>query len=54
MIGVVALFQQVAVALHRILQGCGIGVLRGKPIGKAQHSYAAMHRQSRAEALGVI
>ena len=52
--GGIALFQQILIALHRILQRSGIGMLRGQPVGGAKHPDTALRGQCRGKALGVL
>ena len=50
----IAFAEQVAVALQGILQGGGIGMLRGQPVGGAEYPHTALDRQHGAEALGIV
>ena len=52
--GGVALLQQVAVGLQRILQRGGEAILRRQPVGGAEYLDAALRRQRGGKALGVL
>ena len=54
LLGGVALFQQVAVGLQRILQRGGEAVLRRQTVGGAEHLDAALRRQRGGKALGIL
>ena len=50
----IALFEQVLVALQRVVERCGIAVLRRKAVRRAEHAHAALRRERCAKALGIL
>ena len=50
----IALLQQVLIALQRVVQGRRIRMLRGQAIGRAEHPHAALRGQGGGKALGVF
>ena len=52
--GLIALFQQVLIALQRIVQGRGIRMLRGQTVCRAEHPYTAFRGQGGCKALGIF